>query len=71
MSTANIELYNALIKAGVKETQAKRVAEEVLTKEDAKNVLATKEDIHNQTKWFVSALLAQGALVVSLLHYLG
>ena len=44
MSTATIELYNALVKAGIDTEKAKEVAESLVTQDDAKH-FATKEDI--------------------------
>ena len=44
MSTTAIELYNALVDAGIEKKRAERVAESVLSKEEAQN-LATKSDI--------------------------
>ena len=44
MSSATLELYKALVSAGVDETKAKQVAEDVVTRDDAKH-LASKVDI--------------------------
>jgi len=44
MSSATLELYKALVSAGVEETKAGQVAEDVVTRDDAKN-LASKVDI--------------------------
>lgn len=44
MSSATLELYKALVSAGVEETKARQVAEDVVTRDDAKN-LASKVDI--------------------------
>ena len=43
MTSATIELYKALVGAGLDEDRAKRVAEEVITKGDAKH-FATRAD---------------------------
>lgn len=37
MTSATIELYKALVGAGLDEDRAKRVAEEVITRDDAKH----------------------------------
>ncbi len=44
MSSATLELYKALVSAGVDETKAKQVAEDVVTRDDAKQ-LASKVDV--------------------------
>ena len=44
MSSATLELYKALVSAGVEETKAKKIAEDVITRDDAKH-LASKVDI--------------------------
>ena len=54
MSSATLELYKALVSAGVEETKAKRIAEDVITRDDANN-LASKVDIA-EIKTEISAL---------------
>ena len=44
MSTTSIELYNALVDSGIEKGRAERVAQIVVSKEDAQN-FATKADI--------------------------
>lgn len=44
MSDTTLELYNALIEAGIEKKRAERVAELVISREEAKH-LATKSDI--------------------------
>ena len=44
MSSATLELYKALVSAGVDETKAKQVAEDVVTRDDAIH-LASRVDI--------------------------
>ena len=44
MSSATLELYKALVSAGVDETKAKKIAEDVITRDNAKH-LAFKVDI--------------------------
>ena len=46
MSSATIELYNALVSAGVEKEKASQVANDVVTRDDAQN-FATKSDIAN------------------------
>ena len=78
MTTTNIEIYNALVAAGVEKTKAEAVAAEILTKTEAKDTLATKKDLadlkSSLMQWFtvilISALLAQAALIVALIQLL-
>ncbi len=44
MSDTTLELYNALIEVGIEKKRAERVAELVISREEAKH-LATKSDI--------------------------
>ena len=44
MSSATLDLYKALVSAGVDEVKAKQVAENVVTRDDAKR-LASKVDV--------------------------
>ena len=44
MSSATLDLYKALVSAGVDEAKAKQVAENVVTRDDAKR-LASKVDV--------------------------
>ncbi len=44
MSDVTLELYNALIEAGIERERAERVAELIMSKEDAKR-LASRSDI--------------------------
>ena len=44
MSDTTLELYNALIEAGIEKKRAERVAELVISREEAKH-LATKSDV--------------------------
>lgn len=59
MTTATLELYNALIEAGAKA---------FITRAEAQTTLATKEDLHVQTRWFVGLLIAQAAVIVALIE---
>lgn len=72
MSTANIEIYNVLVAAGLDKDKAEAVAAELMTKTEAKEVLATKSDVQelkiSLMTWFTSMLLAQAALIVALIQ---
>jgi hypothetical protein len=45
MTNTSIELYNALLEAGVSRGKAKEAAKTVISRDEAQNQLATKEDI--------------------------
>ncbi|MBP6881367.1 MAG: hypothetical protein KBC35_01970 [Candidatus Pacebacteria bacterium] len=72
MSTANIEIYNMLVAAGLDKEKAEAVAVELMTKTEAKEVLATKSDVQelkiSLMTWFTGMLLAQAALIVALIQ---
>ena len=53
MSTKTIKLYNVLVDLKVDRAIAEQAIEPILTKEEAFQALATKEDLHRQTKWIV------------------
>lgn len=69
MSTATIELYNALVKAGIDEDKAKKVAENVVTRDDAQHFV-TKADItalEGRLQRFVfTALVTQAVFLVGM-----
>ncbi len=58
MSTKTIKLYNVLIDLDVDRKAAEEALEPILTKDEAFQVLATKDDLHRQTKWIVTTFVA-------------
>jgi len=66
MSTKTIKLYNVLVDLKVDRAIAEQAIEPILTKEEAFQALATKEDLHRQTKWIVVTFIgvALGQIVV-------
>ena len=58
MSTKIIKLYDVLISLDVDRESAEAALDPILTKDEAFQVLATKEDMHRQTKWIVGAFIA-------------
>lgn len=58
MSSKTIKLYNVLVDLNVDRDVAEEAIEPILTKDEAFSVLATKEDLHLQTKWVVGAFIA-------------
>lgn len=73
MTTAAINLYKALVKAGIDEETAKQVSQEVITSEDAKS-FATKSDLAELKStlivWMVGLHATTIGLVVALLTLL-
>ena len=45
MTTATLELYNALVDAGVSKEKAEAAATVVITRQEARDTLASKDDI--------------------------
>ena len=60
MSVTTIELYEALVSAGVEEQKARRAAEAVLTRTEARDVLVTKSDLYK-------ALLVQTGAIAAIM----
>lgn len=58
MTTATLELYNAFIEAGVSKEKAEAAATAYITRQEAKDFLATKEDI-SELKEDVSKLRSE------------
>ena len=66
MTQVAIDFYNVLLKAGIEDEVAKRVANEVMFKPEAKDILATKTDLQSGLvetkisliKWMVGLMLA-------------
>lgn len=69
MTVSTIELYEALVAAGVDEASARNAAKAVLSREEATELLATKTDLERafktQNMWiaglFVASASAAGA----------
>ncbi len=47
MTAVTLEIYNLLIKAGIDAKSARPLAEEILTRSEAKEFLATRSDLQN------------------------
>lgn len=60
MSSATLELYNALIAAGVSKEQAEEAAKAVISREEAKEVLVTRAELYK-------ALIIQAGFIVSVI----
>ena len=80
--TANLDILNSLIEAGVNKEDAERLASEILTREEASITLATKPDIaelkievqsllRSQTQWVAAMLVTQALAIVGLIRFLG
>lgn len=71
MSQTSIELYNALLEAGVSKEKAKEAAKAMITREEAYDRLATKEDLlklkSELIMWMVGLQIATIALLVTIL----
>ena len=76
MVSVTVELYNALVRAGVEKEKAQRVADEIVTKEDATH-FATKADTESvrvevkesearMQRFIFTALVTQAVFVIGL-----
>ena len=63
MTNATIELYEALIAAGVEESRARAAASSVMSSEQAKETFATKADLEamfrKQNMWIAGLFIGQ------------
>jgi hypothetical protein len=73
MSSATLELYNALIEAGVDKDKAEAAAKAVISREDAKN-FATKSDLielrSQLVMWMAGFHIASLGVIAALLSLL-
>lgn len=71
MTTTTIELYEALIAAGVDDTKARAAASAVLSRDEAEKHLATKADLERgfrgQTMWIAGLLVGQTAVYTGII----
>lgn len=67
MSITTMELYDALVAAGVDDTKAKEAAKAVLSRDEALNSLVTKDDLRLQTMWVAGMLVGQIAINAGLM----
>lgn len=77
MTNATLELYHALVEAGVTKESAEAAAKTVITRQEAKEFLATKEDlagvkedILNLRSEMYKALMIQSGVTISSLGIL-
>ncbi len=75
MSTTSIDIYTILTDLGVEKEKAKAAADEILTKTEARQTLATKGDLLNARasiiQWVAGLLIVQAATIVALQNLLG
>ena len=71
MTVSTIELYEALISAGVNEAAARSAAKAVLSREEAAERLATKTDLERafktQNMWIAGLFIGQVAIFTGIL----
>ncbi len=76
MSGASLEIYNLLINAGIAADKAEPLAKEIITRSEAKELLATKTDIRDLRveikgtenrliMWMVGLQVAMAGLLVA------
>ena len=64
MSTATIELYKALVNAGIEETKAKEVADSIVTRDQAAEFV-TKTDLSKMEARLYFAFTVHGFAVIA------
>lgn len=70
MTNATLELYHALIEAGVTRETGEAAAKTVITRQEAKETLATKEDVTNLKSEMYKAMMIQTGVTISLVGVL-
>lgn len=63
MTTATLELYHALIEAGVPTDKAEAAARAVITRQEARDILVTKDEMYK-------AMMIQSGVIISALGVL-
>lgn len=67
MTTATLEIYNALIEAGVSGEKAEAAAKAVISRQEAKASLAGKEDlVRLETQIYKALLIHSGTTVAAI-----
>ena len=67
MTTATLEIYNALIDAGVQQEKAEAAAKAVISRQEAKEMLASKEDLGRlETQIYKALLIHSGTTVTAI-----
>lgn len=62
-----ITLYDILIEQGIGKTRAKDAVKAFVTRDEARQTLATKDDLRKLTMWIAGMLIGQHALFTGLL----
>ncbi|MEL6575635.1 MAG: hypothetical protein AAFQ81_07070 [Pseudomonadota bacterium] len=60
-------LYDILIEQGIDKTRAKHAVKAFVTRDEARHVLATKDDLRKLTVWIAGMLIGQLVLFTGLL----
>lgn len=66
MSTRTLEIYNLLKEAGIPEEKAQPLAKAILSRDEAKDVLATKNDLYIMAFAIIGTNLAGVAVLLQL-----
>ena len=76
-ATSRFELYDILVEKGVEKSRAKAAIDEFITRDEARNSLATKSDIselkdqmRSQIMWTASLLVGQIAVNTAIMFAL-
>lgn len=62
MSAATIKLYQILVDKGVDQNTAREAVDEFLSKEEARLMLVTKDDLRRHTMWVAGMFVGQIAV---------
>ena len=66
MSTSTLDIYDLLVEAGIDAEKAKPLAKAILTRTEARDILATKNDLYQMACAIVGINLAGTAVLLQL-----
>jgi len=71
MTTATLELYHALIDAGVPKEKAEAAAKAVITRQEAKEILVTKDELYKAMMIQSGVTITAIGVLIALFSLLG
>ena len=71
MSNATLEIYNALIEAGVSKDTAEAAAKTVITRQEAKDILVTKAEMYKSMIIQTGVTVSSIGVLIALFSLIG
>ena len=70
MTTATLELYHALIEAGVSKEKAEAAAKAVITRQEARDILVTTDEMYKATMIQSGVIISAIGVLIALFSLL-